>query len=223
MNGIAPSKCVDPNREKSMIYEDEVERLYEEETAPKTYLFRAGGPAGYGTEGRGPAGDGVWREQPTTAGLGEPRNNDAFGGDNASYSGHSIRPRGESYESDRYDPANPNDEAAGWLAYHAGTARDGTQPSTWLAGYDQAALSGIEPYAFTQERMRLQELRDELGPDFLTDVRNSLRVGGFTQADLAKAMGLPKQNISRWLTGVVTPTLESMLAMRDALVEMENG
>lgn len=71
--------------------------------------------------------------------------------------------------------------------------------------------------------MRLQELRDELGPvdTFVRNVAKRLDDLGASQTDLAGAMGLTRHSVSRWLSGAREPSLESMLAMRDALETLE--
>lgn len=134
-----------------------------------------------------------------------------------------VRPSSTGTWWDAMDPTDGGDEAAGWVAYHEQDERDETKPQDWLDGFDLAASSGREPYAFTQESMRLQELRDELGTveDFLHDVQERLDELEASRAELARTMGLFPTQVSRWFNGHVSMTLESMLAMREALEALE--
>lgn len=158
------------------------------------------------------SGDGVWRER---TGEDEQRDMDMPSG----FSGIQLRSDRENYESDRYNtPSHDDAYNAGWLGYHERASTEGRSAS-WLAGYNSAASSGRDPYAFTQERMRIDELKAELGElkAFLADVRVDLLLAGESQSSLARELGLPRQNVSRWFTGEVEPSLESMLRIRDAV------
>lgn len=181
-----------------MFHDDEVQELY------------------LGESDRG----GVLRKDPESGVWSDEAEEDFGDG----FSGFELRPSGDRYESDRYDPENlDGDEAAGWIAYHEGRDRDEFASEAWLVGYDLAASSDREPYALTQERMRLQELRDELGTveEFLADVQERLAEADISQAELARRMGLFPTQLSRWFNGRVGMELESMLAMRDALERLE--
>lgn len=184
-------------------FDDEIESLYAEETSWDRMPMRRDGASG------------KWRER--------VEGDDVDFDDVQGFSALQVRPGGDSYESERYDAINPDDEAAGWLAYHENEPRDDTRPSPWLAGYDLAASSGRDPYVKTQEDEMLQELRDELGEveDFLHDVQERLDEAGESRAALAREMGLHATQVSRWFNGHVGMTLESMLAMRDALETLE--
>lgn len=134
------------------------------------------------------------------------------------------------YVSDRYDPefSSPEDQFTnGWMAYHEGAARDPHASEQWLAGYDDGHFSGREPCVKTQEKEReriametLKALQEQVGGDeFLADVRE--RLTPFSQSQLASEMGVPPQHVSRWMTGRINPSLETRLAMRDAITAME--
>ncbi len=154
--------------------------------------------------------DGVWRER---------RDEGVSGQEIDGFSGIRLQPDGDHYESDAHNPPSHDDAFnAGWLGYHEQESKEGKSPA-WLAGYAEAASSGREPYASTQERMRIDELKEKLGePEaFLEGVQTDLLLAGESQSALAREMGLPRQNVSRWFTGEVEPSLESMLRIRDAL------
>ncbi len=176
---------------------DEIAELYESETAHSGIAMRKS------------ALDGVWREQ-----------DDSVSGEERGFSGVDLSVNGDRYESDRgYNPPSHDDTFnAGWLGYQEQESKEGKSPA-WLAGYAEAASSGREPYASTQERMRIDELKSELGEpeDFLDDVALALYEADLSQSALAREMGLPRQNVSRWFTGEVEPSLESMLRIQDAL------
>ena len=160
--------------------------------------------------------DGVWRERGAE---------DVAGSELDGFSGVQLRPDRENYESDARNPLSHDDAYnAGWLGYHERASKEGRSAS-WLAGYECAASSSRNPYAFTQERMRIDELKAELGElkAFLADVRVDLLLAGESQSSLARELGLPRQNVSRWFTGEVEPSLESMLRIRDAVRRLTEG
>ena len=181
-----------------MFDSDEVAELYESETAHSSTAMKKS------------ASDGVWREQDASV----------SGEEIEGFSGVDLSATGDRYESDRgYNPPSHDDAYnAGWLGYHERAGIEGRSAS-WLAGFEAAASSGRDPYAFTQERMRIDELKAELGEpeDFLDGIALELHDAGKSQSALAREMGLPRQNVSRWFTGEVSPSLESMLRIRDAM------
>lgn len=62
--------------------------------------------------------------------------------------------------------------------------------------------------------MSLLELTDKVAANcFLSELSYVLEQEGLSQADLARAAGLPEQNISRWLRGHVRPSRESLIRL----------
>jgi transcriptional regulator with XRE-family HTH domain len=52
---------------------------------------------------------------------------------------------------------------------------------------------------------------------YFQDVQHELNMHGLTRTDLARAMGVPKPQISRWMNLHVSPTLESVERIDAAL------
>src|SRR5262245_46379209 len=54
-------------------------------------------------------------------------------------------------------------------------------------------------------------------------VRKTLSERGISQAAVARRAGLDRRDVSRWLTGRITPELKSMLILDEAIEELVEG